>query len=310
MSSETIRALANITDGGLFEQLALAVLHCDEPLSACLGQQGVNAAGKTKASPVDNIGFVRGADPPHMVMTHHTIAAARDLRVKWLGGISGRARRAAARHEGDIEKTSRVVQEQRARQPGLKATLFLTTNEEPDVPLAGDVAEASASLEIEIDIWSRARIARVLDTNATGQWLRASLLGIDQQWASPELLTEVSRESIDELVPPEAACQWVARALDRQLAASNRAATFIIGASGAGKSVAALRALQNQLDAGGYALVLPHHILESAPSLGAAVLATLRRFRPALTGHIDPMSVQGGDKPGQWSAGKLLSAAE
>lgn len=297
MSSETIKALANITDEGLFEQLALAVLHCDEPLSACLGQQGINAAGKIKASPVDNIGFVRGAEPPHMVMAHHTIAAARDLRVKWLGGISPRARRAATRREGDIEKTSRVVQKQRLVQPRLKATLFLTTNEEPDVPLAGDVAEASANLGIEIDIWSRARIARVLDTNATGQWLRASLLGIDQQWASPELLTEVSRESIDEIGPPEATRQWVARALDRQLAASNRAATFIIGASGAGKSVAALRQLKGQLAAGGYALVLPHPILESAPSLSAAVLATLQRFRPALTGHIDPMSFCTTERP-------------
>lgn len=296
MNSETIKALAEFTDEGRFEQLALALLHCAEPLCAGLSQQGVNAGGKTRASPVDNVGFVRGALPPHMVIVHHTIAAARELRAKWLGGLASGSRAAAPR-EGDIAKTARIVGAQRARQPDLEATLLLTSNQEPDEKLVRDIAAASAELGFEIDIWSRVRLARVLDTDPTGQWIRASQLGITQQWLSPELFAHLSRESIDEHVQPEAANQWIGRALDRQLDASHRIATFVVGASGSGKSVAALRALVRHLDSGGYALVIPHAIVENAPSLNAALLAALQRLRPALTGHVSPLSLSSVERP-------------
>ena len=119
MDPRTIKALADITDEGRFEQIALAVLHQAEPLCAALSQQGVNAAGKTRASPVDNIGFVRGATPPHMIVAHHTTAAERDLRAKWLTQ-SNATRKARA---GDIAKTAEIVAAERRRTPDLAVTL-------------------------------------------------------------------------------------------------------------------------------------------------------------------------------------------
>ena len=43
MDPRTIKTLADITDKGRFEQIALVVLHQAEPLYAALSQQGVAA---------------------------------------------------------------------------------------------------------------------------------------------------------------------------------------------------------------------------------------------------------------------------
>ena len=81
---DTNQALAAMTDEGLFERVAMAVLRIAEPLCATLSHPGVNAAGKTRKAPLDGIGFVPGADPPHLVAVHHTTTAAGGLENKWL----------------------------------------------------------------------------------------------------------------------------------------------------------------------------------------------------------------------------------
>jgi hypothetical protein len=70
--SETNRALSQITDAGLFERLATAVLRqADSALYGNLTHPGMNADGKTVKAPVDGIAFVSGAIPPHLVIAHH-----------------------------------------------------------------------------------------------------------------------------------------------------------------------------------------------------------------------------------------------
>lgn len=52
--NETVRALSEITDAGLFEHLATAVLRAAKPeLYGHLTQTGINAEGKPVKSPVD-----------------------------------------------------------------------------------------------------------------------------------------------------------------------------------------------------------------------------------------------------------------
>ena len=73
--SETIGELAKITDEGLFERLATAVLRQAHPaLYSRLSHPGINPAGKTRRSPVDAIAFVTSENPPRMVIAHHTTA--------------------------------------------------------------------------------------------------------------------------------------------------------------------------------------------------------------------------------------------
>jgi hypothetical protein len=63
-AANTEQALAAITDEGLFERLATAILREANPNYYSLAHPGVNVAGKTVKSPLDGICFVKGADPP------------------------------------------------------------------------------------------------------------------------------------------------------------------------------------------------------------------------------------------------------
>lgn len=83
--SETIRALSEITDVGLFERLATAVLRQAVPaLYGNLTHPGMNVDGKTVKSPVDGIAFVPGEHSLHMVAAHHASGSGKHLRKKWL----------------------------------------------------------------------------------------------------------------------------------------------------------------------------------------------------------------------------------
>lgn len=81
---DTNQALAEMTDEGLFERVAMTVLRVAEPLCTALSHPGVNAEGKTRRLPLEGIGFVRGADPPHLIAVHHTTTSVDRLAKKWL----------------------------------------------------------------------------------------------------------------------------------------------------------------------------------------------------------------------------------
>jgi hypothetical protein len=80
----TVRKLSEITDEGAFEGRATAILREAQPEYASLLHPGINSAGKTVKAPVDGIGFVLGAEPPHMIAAHHTTCKRDDLPKKWL----------------------------------------------------------------------------------------------------------------------------------------------------------------------------------------------------------------------------------
>ena len=67
METRTNTALAGLTDAGLFERIATAVLRL-QPNYEGLAHPGINAAGKTRKSPVDGLVFT-GDDGNRLVMT-------------------------------------------------------------------------------------------------------------------------------------------------------------------------------------------------------------------------------------------------
>ncbi|MGX9728806.1 MAG: hypothetical protein ACTFAK_16280 [Candidatus Electronema sp. VV] len=73
-AENTAKILSAITDAGLFERLATAILREAKSEYRSLAHPGVNADGKTVKSRLDGICFVQGADPPHMIAVQHTIA--------------------------------------------------------------------------------------------------------------------------------------------------------------------------------------------------------------------------------------------
>jgi hypothetical protein len=213
----TVQALASVTDEGLFERLATAVLREANPLYVSLAHPGVNAEGKTIKAPLDGICFVPSSDPPHLIAVHHTITACAGLERKWLhdpATVKPRKRSRSAAPAGDFVKTAAIVAEERKRVPELRATLVLTTNEEPSEAVVRAVQAAGRAHGIEIDTWHRSRLAHFLDNRSAGQWLRRTFLQIEQERLSPELLRELSGKILEVNPPPDDARAWVPRALD------------------------------------------------------------------------------------------------
>lgn len=285
--SETNRALSQITDAGLFERLATAVLRqADSAFYSNLTHTGMNADGKTVKAPVDGIAFVSGSIPPHMVTAHHASVAVDDLRKKWLhdpSTVKPRKGTKPTAPPGDVIKTMRIVSNERNRTPGLRVTLALTTNREPPEDLTRDVAAAANSYGINIDIWSCSRLAHYLDNDPDGQWLRNNYLGIVQQKLSKKLLRELSRSSLDALPLMARVEGLINRGLDRIVAdQSPRPVAFIVGESGLGKTITCYKHLKTHIEAGGCGLVLTQAILSTHSILDHALNAELRKIHTSL----------------------------
>jgi hypothetical protein len=283
--ARTERLLEGLTDEGLFEKLATAVLRDADPTYRMLAHPGVNADGKTVKSPVDGIGFVQGAAPPHMVIVHHTITARGGLENKWLhdpATVTPRGQKPTA-PAGDVRKSLTIAAEQRKTEPSLQVSLVLTTNHEPSEALVRGAHTVAAQANIELDVWTRARLAHFLDNTPQGQWIRRQYLGEEPQRLSLPFLQQLSGKSVAAFALQDAPQLWVERALDRSLAERKRlGVTFLVAASGLGKSTACYKLLRAHIEAGGAGLVVSHSVIARSLTLDGAIDATLSELQPAL----------------------------
>lgn len=273
--STTAGALETITDEGLFEALAVAVLRRAVPAYSCLIETGTNASGRPVRSPVDGIALGFGGSANGFLTAHHTTCSAAELRRKWLG------------EDGDLQKAARLLKAERMRTPAATMTLVLTTNKVPNEELVRDVGFHASAAGIVIDIWDRSRISDVLDNEPYGHWLRANYLGIAQQLLSVELLHDISRRSVDALEATllDLPAAWIDRGLDRRLKAtcSRGAVSLLVMPSGAGKSTGCVKVLKSHLAAGGFGLWIPAHVLEQAQTLEQVVQIVLHAYCPSIS---------------------------
>lgn len=286
-TTRTIQALASITDEGLFEHLATTILREASPLYESLVQTGVNSKGKTVKAPLDGICFVPGVRRPHLIAVHHTTAARNDLKRKWLydpdAATPSDKSKKPSTPSGDFVKTAKIVAEKQKKISDLRSTLVLTTNQEPSEEVISEVEIAGHAHDIEIDLWSRSRLAHFLDNYPVGHWIRRQFLQIEQELLSPELLHELSLKSLEINHPPDEQKAWIPRAFDKTLALSlHRDVTFVVAGTGQGKSVACYRRLASHVQAGKFGLVLSHDTIASATTLDQAIADTLRQLHPAL----------------------------
>ena len=282
----TTQAIADITDEGLFELLATAVLREAEPDCQNLVHPGVNADGKTVKSPLDGVHFAPGADPPHLIAIHHTTTGIDSLEGKWLhdpSKVKPRKGPKPTAPPGDLLKTAEIVAEERTRRSELRATLILTTNQEPGESLVRKVKAQGESLGIEVKFWTRSGLAHFLDNTPQGQWLRHSCLGVAQELLSEQLLGSLSERSLRESGPRDVRNARVARSLDRALvSALNRNIAFVVGESGFGKSVACHQRLLDHVAQGGHALIVRHQMVGDEMTIEQVIAATLRQLQPSL----------------------------
>ncbi|NLU97151.1 hypothetical protein B6N13_03445 [Marinomonas sp. UCMA 3892] len=287
--ASTLKALAEITDTGLFERLATSVLREANPIYESLVHTGVNTDGKTVKGPIDGITFNKSNRQPHMISVHHTTGGRDKLEKKWLHDPSKvKRRKPEAKQEGpgDILKTIAVYEEERIRTPNLIGTLVLTVTSDPSQELVREAEAIARTSGINIDLWPASRIAHFLDTDPVGQWLRKEYLGAEQELLSLELLKELSKKSLNENAPLMfRGCQdlWVRRGLDSDIdMSSKRPLSLVVGESGNGKSVACFKYLNKHIVEGGVGIIMSHAILTDAMTLDQAIYQSLKKLHPTL----------------------------
>jgi hypothetical protein len=283
--SPSVSQLAKLTDSGLFELLASSILRRYEPSCKNLIHTGINAQGKTVKSPLDGVTFVEGENPPHLIAVHHTICSERELENKWLHEpttVRPKKDKPTA-PAGDFVKTVAIVKEIRSKYPELKATLILTTNQEPSEALVREINLLATSEQIELRILSRSVLADYLDNYPDGQWYRRQYLGIEQERLSPDLLDKLCRKSLQINRPPDTKEAWIERELDETLShlVANQI-KFLVAHSGMGKTVACYKWISAHLDNGGFGLFIPHDVIAESLTLEQAINITLRKLHPSL----------------------------
>lgn len=284
---QTASKLSAITDEGLFERLATAVLRQATPdLYANLTQPGVNANGKTIKGPVDGISFVPGACPRHMIAAHHTSGSRTKLKRKWLHDPSTVKPQEGTRSTtpaGDLIKTIAIANEEREENPDIRVTLALTTNDEPTEDVTREVEAVAHANGIVLDIWSRERLAHYLDNDSNGQWLRQKYLGIAQRRLSTELLRHISQLSLQAHCPPAKEDALIDRECSQTMVRDlARPVGFLVGESGCGKTIASYRLLASYVQSGRCGMVLTHDLLSAAFTIDQAIDSALRRLHPLL----------------------------
>ena len=282
METQTIQALAAITDEGLFERIATAVLRL-VPDYEGIAHTGINADGKTRKSPVDGLRFI-GEGGSRLIIAHHTITASDGLERKWLLDPATVKQRNGSKPPppGDVVKSIEIVKVERTQAPQLAATLILATNQEPDEALIRKVVGMGRAIGMTVDVWTRSRIAAKLVLDPRGQFIRRKLLGIEAELLSRTLLEELSATSLATFDAGDDPAIRVPRALDAGLVTVSRPLTFIASPSGSGKTVASHKALQAHRDAGGVALIVPHAAVERSATLEQAVMEALHQLHPSL----------------------------
>ncbi len=282
----TERCIAAMSDPGMFERLATAVLRAADSQCGGLIHTGVNLDGRTVPAPEDGIAFVEGANPRHMIVMHHTTCGRTALKKKWLHGFANAGPSTGGKPStppGDLVKATRLFEKQKQQIPNLRATLILTTNKDPDAELVCRVNSLGAKAGLEVRIWSGSRLAHFLDYDATGQWIRQRFLGIDQERLSGELLCSLSGRSLSFSNLQDDSTSWIDRQLDRRLEdAVGSDVVFIVAEPGLGKSVACYKRLRSHIENGGSGIIISHRTIAEAPSLELAIDRTLRHLHPSL----------------------------
>ena len=272
IGNETRLQLEKITDEGLFERLADAVLREEDHQCRQLSHLGVNAEGKTIKGPLDGLVYVMDeCGKRHMLAVHHTTCRAAGLRTKWLNET-----------DGDVTKTLREFREARKGNPDLRGTLILTTNRDPAPELIHEVEFASQKEGMEAIIYPASALSHFLDIDPKGQWIRRQFLGMEPSHLSEELLKELSKRSIALASVINDPKMWVDRQFDIELGTFDGQMQFVVGESGVGKSVACLKYLQNHVQNGGIGLNVTAEVLNDSLNLEDAIERTLKKLQPSL----------------------------
>lgn len=258
-----------MTDAGVFERLATAVLRRANPAYDALVHSGVNAEGRPVRAPVD--GFSLGGTTKPSVFTAHTTTKLSELHGKWLDPV-----------KGDIVKAKTEA----AATGVIGGTLVLTLNRDPPISIVAEAEAACDAAGLKLDLWSQSRLADFLDDDAEGQWIRRRFFGEPEvrlsfsnlRWIGETGPVDVPLfDQATALAPRQAAFDLTARLRDGQNL------VLLNATSGQGKTVVATQVWRGMIEAGAGAVHVSHQDVEASVSLDEALTRSLRRRCPTLS---------------------------
>lgn len=271
-ATATEKALSNLVDETAFEKLMTELLSIEDLELRALTHTGINEVGQPVRGAHDGFCRVPASTPPRFVGVAHTITQKAELRRKWLQAEDvapkGRMRK---KEPGDVIKSIKRADELRAKFPGARFRLILTTTRLVDEKLQEDVFVAGDAAGIDIEIWEHSRIVRSLDNTRDGQWLRLKHLHVEAQQLSSNLLHDVCSRTLDghaaHLLRGTKPSEWTERSANAALArADSRRPTLIavVGRSGFGKSLLVHQFFMQRHDAGEHGLwIEPEQIMRA-----------------------------------------------
>lgn len=290
MEMNTAQLLEAMTDVGEFERLATAILAKTNRAYESVIHLGINASGKTVASPVDGFCRVPGSAPPCYVLVQHTTTARTGLRYKWLSRDPS--------NPGDLTKAGQLADGIRRSVQDAEFTVVLSTNQRlPSVSSSGvageshglylDVDLRAKEMGVEVDVWEQSRYARYLDTDRDGQYLRAQFLGTNAERLSRDLCQALSRRSLNSYKNEQFSAPdvWIRRCVVDEILHQRCGHTrlaIVRGDSGFGKSAACYQVLAEHIESGGVGLWLKATAADEAVDLEDALDRVLHQLYPSL----------------------------
>jgi RecA/RadA recombinase len=273
MTDPTAKQLAELTDPGVFERIATAVLRAHEPETYdSVLHVGINAQGKTVKAPLDNVGFVHVDGTLKLVGAAHTIATKDALRRKWLHNPAF-PRTGPSAPAGDLVKAIDILNREKQTRPGLAMKFALTTNRDDFTETMSEAQRLADQHHVALDFWPGSRIAHVLNFTAVGQAIREYYLGTGPTLLSREKLREVGLQSVADERPGTSISRGPTSFSGHMLLA---------GDPGMGKTTMALQLLASAQADGRAALVVKAQTAAESVTLAEAVSKTLRRYAPTL----------------------------
>ena len=286
----TASQLAEVTDRGKFERIAIQILRKFESECAAILRLGTNTLDEPIPSALDGFCRVPGVHPPRFVSVECTTTDPGGLRKKWLKGwyhSPGKVKTCTKSNDtGDLVKAASEASQLRTQFPDASFKVHLAVNQCVKQELYVEVQKASDELGVECEIWDVTRLADFLD-RPEGQVFRREL-GISAPDLSPELLAEIGLASLERcqqeaLTDPNL---WINREAGAQLRSrlsiGGHSLIALVGDPGRGKTSLGFQALVAHLRSGGFGLCVDAERIGDCHNLDEAIGETIRSHSPNL----------------------------
>lgn len=297
----TAELIEGMTDGGRFEELALAILRRMRPTEcAALIHNGVNSKGETIPFLVDAEGFVPGSDPPRYVMVQFTKTKRKELKRKWLFDYTNPENSAknlkndrkyskprkpsGPNDDGDLIKAIRRVEAKRKEFPQASFKVYLVSNLLGVGDVESSVTAVGQKAGVETEVVEAGRLSDFLNNEPEAQPIRFNFFGTPITHVSSDWLIGMSRTLLLQRQTRqdfETATKRIRRAcatdLQTVLAIPSSALIWVTAPPGKGKSIVSVDAITAHVDEGGFALWLSENDVEGAELMWQAVDSAIRR---------------------------------